>query len=106
VFYGDYVYTFFQNNLTEMKSFSKPPTAVIAVTGAVMILLANKTKKIPKDRSWNAAKVMMSKVFILSFLPIYFLHFHTFSRVLQRIHRDCGAVCMLSLSIGDRGIVC
>jgi len=45
-----------------MKSFSKPPTAVIAVTGAVMILLANKTRKIPKDRSWNAAKVMMSKV--------------------------------------------
>jgi len=45
-----------------MKSFSKPPTAVISVTGAVMILLANKTKKIPKDRSWNAAKVMMSKV--------------------------------------------
>ena len=53
---------FFQNNLTEMKSFTKPPTAVITVTGAVMILLANKTKKIPKDRSWNAAKVMMSKV--------------------------------------------
>lgn len=52
----------FQNNLTEMKSFSKPPTAVTSVTGAVMILLANKTKKIPKDRSWNAAKVMMSKV--------------------------------------------
>jgi len=45
-----------------MKSFAKPPTAVISVTGAVMILLANKTKKIPKDRSWNAAKVMMSKV--------------------------------------------
>jgi len=67
-----------------MKSFSKPPTAVIAVTGAVMILLANKTKKIPKDRSWNAAKVMMSKVFILSFLPIYFFAFPHISAVCSK----------------------
>ena len=64
---------FLQNNLTEMKSFSKPPTAVISVTGAVMILLANKTKKIPKDRSWNAAKVMMSKVWCICTLLVFII---------------------------------
>jgi len=58
-----------------MKSFSKPPTAVISVTGAVMILLANKTKKIPKDRSWNAAKVMMSKVCCSKLSMLRFLIF-------------------------------
>jgi dynein heavy chain, axonemal len=51
-----------QTNLTELKAFPKPPPAVVTVTAAVMVLLANKTKKIPKDRSWNAAKVMMGKV--------------------------------------------
>jgi len=35
---------------------------VVNVAAAVMVLLSNKTKKIPKDRSWNAAKVMMGKV--------------------------------------------
>ncbi|XP_064397591.1 dynein beta chain, ciliary-like isoform X3 [Halichondria panicea] len=48
-------------NLTELKSFGKPPAAVINVTAAVMVLLAP-PNKIPKDRSWNAAKVVMSKV--------------------------------------------
>ena len=52
----------FQNNLTELKSFGSPPAAVVNVTGAVMVLLSNKTMKIPKDRSWKAAKVMMGKV--------------------------------------------
>lgn len=52
---------FIQANLTELKSFGKPPAAVVNVTAAVMVLLAP-PNKIPKDRSWNAAKVMMAKV--------------------------------------------
>ncbi|ESO12478.1 hypothetical protein HELRODRAFT_155577 [Helobdella robusta] len=51
-----------KSNLSELKGFAKPVTAVVNVTAAVMVLLANKTKKIPKDRTWNAAKVMMGKV--------------------------------------------
>lgn len=47
--------------MTELKSFGKPPPAVVNVTAAVMVLLAPPVK-IPKDRSWNAAKVMMGKV--------------------------------------------
>ena len=48
-------------NLTELKSFGKPPPAVVNVTAAVMVLMAP-AAKIPKDRSWNNAKVMMAKV--------------------------------------------
>ena len=48
-------------NLTELKSFGKPPPAVVNVTAAVMVLMAP-ASKIPKDRSWNQAKVMMGKV--------------------------------------------
>ena len=48
-------------NLTELKSFGKPPPAVVNVTAAVMVLLAP-ASKIPKDRSWNQAKIMMGKV--------------------------------------------
>jgi dynein heavy chain len=48
-------------NLTELKSFGKPPAAVANVAAAVMVLRAT-ANKIPKDRSWNNAKVMMSKV--------------------------------------------
>lgn len=43
-------------NLTELKSFGSPPGAVTNVTAAVMVLLAP-GGKIPKDRSWKAAKV-------------------------------------------------
>uniref|UniRef100_A0A803T9B7 Dynein axonemal heavy chain 17 n=1 Tax=Anolis carolinensis TaxID=28377 RepID=A0A803T9B7_ANOCA len=50
-----------KNNLTELKSFGSPPEAVVNVTAAVMILTAP-GGKIPKDRSWKAAKVMMGKV--------------------------------------------
>lgn len=51
-----------KNNLTEMKSFGAPPGAVTNVTAAVMVLLAP-GGKIPKDRSWKAAKsTIMSKV--------------------------------------------
>ena len=48
-------------NLTELKSFGKPPPAVMNVMAAVMVLLAPATK-IPKDRSWNNSKIMMGKV--------------------------------------------
>lgn len=44
-------------NLTELKSFGSPPGAVTNVTAAVMVLLAP-NGKIPKDRSWKAAKVI------------------------------------------------
>ena len=50
-----------QTNLTELKSFGSPPAAVVSVTGAVMCLLAP-GGKVPKDKSWKAAKVMMGKV--------------------------------------------
>uniref|UniRef100_A0A8C9IS29 Dynein axonemal heavy chain 17 n=1 Tax=Piliocolobus tephrosceles TaxID=591936 RepID=A0A8C9IS29_9PRIM len=50
-----------KNNLTELKSFGSPPDAVVNVTAAVMILTAP-GGKIPKDKSWKAAKIMMGKV--------------------------------------------
>ncbi|PIK38255.1 putative dynein beta chain, ciliary [Apostichopus japonicus] len=50
-----------KNNLTELKSFGSPPAAVLPVTAAVMVLLAP-GGKVPKDRSWKAAKIMMAKV--------------------------------------------
>ncbi|KAF4519850.1 hypothetical protein B566_EDAN005192, partial [Ephemera danica] len=43
------------------KSFGSPPGAVTNVTAAVMVLLAP-AGKIPKDRSWKAAKIVMAKV--------------------------------------------
>ncbi|KFQ06883.1 Dynein heavy chain 17, axonemal, partial [Leptosomus discolor] len=50
-----------KNNLTELKSFESPPQAVVNVMAAVMVLTAPRGK-IPKDKSWKAAKVMMRKV--------------------------------------------
>ena len=35
---------------------------MVNVTAAVMVLMSNKTGKVPKDRSWKAAKIMMGKV--------------------------------------------
>lgn len=49
-----------KNNLTELRSFGSPPEAVVNVCAAVIILFSN--GKIPKDRSWRAAKFMMGKV--------------------------------------------
>lgn len=46
-------------NLTELKSFGSPPGAVTNVTAAVMVLLAP-AGKVPKDRSWKAAKVKLT----------------------------------------------
>ncbi|ETE63288.1 Dynein heavy chain 11, axonemal, partial [Ophiophagus hannah] len=48
-------------NLSELKAFPNPPDAVTNVTAAVMVLLANKGK-VPKDRTWKAAKLFMGKV--------------------------------------------
>ena len=48
-------------NLTELKSFGSPPPPVINVAAAVMVLLST-TGKIPRDRSWQKAKIMMQKI--------------------------------------------
>ncbi|NWT02283.1 DYH9 protein, partial [Mionectes macconnelli] len=50
-----------KTNLTELRSFGSPPSAVSNVTAAVMVLTAP-GGKIPKDRSWKAAKVAMARV--------------------------------------------
>ncbi|KAI7797195.1 putative dynein heavy chain 9, partial [Triplophysa rosa] len=50
-----------KNNLTELKSFGAPVVAVTNVTAAVMVLMAP-GGRVPKDRSWKAAKGMMAKV--------------------------------------------
>eukprot|EP00064_Thunnus_orientalis_P003474 superscaffoldBa00000283_g3483 len=57
----DALNTLNKNNLTELKSFGSPVAAVTNVTAAVMVLMAP-GGKVPKDRSWKAAKVMMAKV--------------------------------------------
>ena len=48
-------------NLTELKSFGKPPPIVARVVAGVMLLLSP-SNKIPKDVSWNAGKTFMGKV--------------------------------------------
>ncbi|XP_074871093.1 dynein axonemal heavy chain 9 [Carettochelys insculpta] len=50
-----------KSNLTELKSFGSPPSAVSNVTAAVMVLMAP-GGKVPKDRSWKAAKVSMARL--------------------------------------------
>ncbi|XP_010213287.1 PREDICTED: dynein heavy chain 9, axonemal-like, partial [Tinamus guttatus] len=50
-----------KKNLTELRSFGSPPSAVSNVTAAVMVLMAP-SGKIPKDRSWKAARVTMARV--------------------------------------------
>ncbi|XP_051851510.1 dynein axonemal heavy chain 9 [Antechinus flavipes] len=50
-----------KTNLTELKSFGSPPLAVSNVTAAVMVLMAP-GGKVPRDRSWKAAKVTMARV--------------------------------------------
>ena len=64
---------FFKTNLTELKTFGSPPVDVTNVTAAVMVLLQGGSNgKVPKDRSWKAAKLMMGKVFHL-FTVVLFL---------------------------------
>ncbi|XP_062848433.1 dynein axonemal heavy chain 11 [Trichomycterus rosablanca] len=48
-------------NLTELKTFPNPPQAVTNVMAAVMVLLSPH-KRIPKDRSWKAARAFMGKL--------------------------------------------
>ncbi|XP_071977799.1 dynein axonemal heavy chain 11-like isoform X1 [Engystomops pustulosus] len=48
-------------NLTELRTFPNPPAAVTNVAAAVLVLLST-NGKIPRDRSWKASKVVMSKV--------------------------------------------
>lgn len=50
-----------KNNLTELKSFPNPPNAVLNVLGAVLCLFAPEGK-LPRDRSWKAAKSLMGNV--------------------------------------------
>ncbi|XP_068888721.1 dynein axonemal heavy chain 9 isoform X1 [Aphelocoma coerulescens] len=50
-----------KTNLTELRSFGSPPSAVSNVTAAVMVLTAP-GGRIPKDRSWKAARVAMARV--------------------------------------------
>ncbi|OWK51882.1 Dynein heavy chain 9, axonemal, partial [Lonchura striata] len=50
-----------KTNLTELRSFGSPPSAVSNVTAAVMVLTAP-GGKIPKDRSWKAARAAMARV--------------------------------------------
>uniref|UniRef100_A0A8C6JKW0 Dynein axonemal heavy chain 17 n=1 Tax=Melopsittacus undulatus TaxID=13146 RepID=A0A8C6JKW0_MELUD len=50
-----------KKNLTELRSFGSPPSAVSNVTAAVMVLMAP-GGRIPKDRSWKAAKIAMARV--------------------------------------------
>ncbi|XP_015248307.1 PREDICTED: dynein heavy chain 9, axonemal [Cyprinodon variegatus] len=57
----DALNTLNKKNLTELKSFGSPVAAVTNVTAAVMVLTAPRGK-VPRDRSWKAAKVMMAKV--------------------------------------------
>ncbi|KTG04987.1 hypothetical protein cypCar_00006303 [Cyprinus carpio] len=48
-------------NLTELRTFPNPPAIVSNVSAAVLVLLSP-NGRIPKDRSWKASKVVMSKV--------------------------------------------
>uniref|UniRef100_A0A803V8E2 Dynein axonemal heavy chain 17 n=1 Tax=Ficedula albicollis TaxID=59894 RepID=A0A803V8E2_FICAL len=50
-----------KTNLTELRSFGSPPAAVSNVTARLMVLTAP-GGRIPKDRSWKAAKVAMARV--------------------------------------------
>ncbi|KAM8838403.1 dynein axonemal heavy chain 11 [Synchiropus picturatus] len=48
-------------NLTELRTFPNPPGIVTNVSAAVLVLLSPQGR-IPKDRSWKASKIVMSKV--------------------------------------------
>lgn len=52
---------FIQLNLTELRTFPNPPAIVTNVSAAVLMLLSPQGR-IPKDRSWKASKMVMSKV--------------------------------------------
>ncbi|RXM27629.1 Dynein heavy chain 11, axonemal [Acipenser ruthenus] len=56
-------------NLTELKMFPNPPIAVTNVSAAAMALMAPRGK-VPKDRSWKAAKTFMGKC-VVTYPPVY-----------------------------------
>lgn len=58
---GYLVCLFIQLNLTELRTFPNPPAIVTNVSAAVLVLLSPQGR-IPKDRSWKASKMVMSKV--------------------------------------------
>lgn len=58
---GYFVCLFIQLNLTELRTFPNPPAIVTNVSAAVLVLLSPQGR-IPKDRSWKASKMVMSKV--------------------------------------------
>ena len=58
---GEALNTLNKANLTELKSFGKPPPIVVNVVAAVMVLSCQPTK-IPKDRNWLTGKNFMGKV--------------------------------------------
>ena len=58
---ADALNTLNKANLTELKSFGKPPPIVVKVVAAVMVL-TSPPNKISKDRSWNTGKNYMGKV--------------------------------------------
>lgn len=65
-------------NLTELKSFGSPPGVVTNVTAAVMVLLSP-DGKIPKDRSWKSAKVIIfEQFFIFSIMGLQEKHYQFF----------------------------
>ncbi|ESO06977.1 hypothetical protein HELRODRAFT_171012 [Helobdella robusta] len=59
-----------RNNLTELKGFTSPPSAVVKVAAAVIVLMSAPSGKVPKDRGWRIAKGIMNKVddFLLSLI--------------------------------------
>ncbi|TNJ30315.1 Outer-arm dynein beta, partial [Giardia muris] len=50
-----------KNNLVELRSFASPSAEIVNVMGAVMCLL-EAPGKLPKDRSWKAAKNVMGSI--------------------------------------------
>lgn len=64
----------FKLNLTELRTFPNPPAIVTNVSAAVLVLLSPQGR-IPKDRSWKASKMVMSKVFHshLSYSLVFFI---------------------------------
>ncbi|XP_010006532.1 PREDICTED: LOW QUALITY PROTEIN: dynein heavy chain 9, axonemal [Chaetura pelagica] len=69
-----------KKNLTELRSFGSPPPAVSNVLAAVMVLMAP-GGRIPKDRSWKAAKAAMAR--LDGFLDSL-IHFDK-----ENIHENC-----------------
>lgn len=57
------VYPLTQLNLTELRTFPNPPAIVTNVSAAVLVLLSPQGR-VPKDRSWKASKMVMSKVIL------------------------------------------